>query len=163
LRIILFLMLCNFQISYSLQPSKVLIKHLIRQEGLILKAIPDFNGQPIIGYSHHDKNIKLGDSITKKEAVKLLRKDLRKISTKINKTGTKLTQQQFDILCSLLYNIGTFSGSDTYKLILKSPNNILIKDKIKEYCYARDKKGHKIWSNNLFIRHYIEAEYYFSK
>lgn len=156
-------MLCNFQLLYSLQPSKVLIKHLQRSEGLILKAIPDFNGQPIIGYSHHDKNIKFGDSITKKDAVKLLRQDLRKISTKINKTNTKFTQQQFDVLCSLLYNIGTFSSSDTYRLIISDPNNPLIKDRIKEYCYARNKKGHKIWSTNLFIRHYVEAEYYFSK
>lgn len=69
-----------------------------------------WNGYKYIGYSHL---ISIGDglsnveSITKKEAVELLKKDIKKIEKQLNKhIEVEITQNQFDALVSLVYDIG---------------------------------------------------------
>jgi len=78
-------------------------------EGLRLKVYLDVVGIPTIGYGHV---LLPGESfpngITKVEAVELLRKDMSKAEKAINDwVNVPLTQNQFDALCSLVFNIGT--------------------------------------------------------
>lgn len=87
--------------------AKTLIK---KSRKLLLVPSPLWNGCTYIGYSHL---VKVGDGlsdvqkITKKGSEELLDKDLKRISKQLSKKITKdLTQNQFDALVSLVYDIG---------------------------------------------------------
>lgn len=77
-------------------------------EGLRLQAYPDGNGYAI-GYGHHIlPNENFGSSISQQTAVQLLQNDLAAVAQVINSSVlVPLTQQQFDALASLVYNIGS--------------------------------------------------------
>lgn len=88
---------------------------------LIKKKV--WNNRYALGYSHiiltGDINNKL-ESISKKESLKLLRSDLEKISKKLNTVlKVDLTQNQFDALISLVYDIGfkTFLASGLIEML----------------------------------------------
>ena len=76
-------------------------------EGLVLKAyLPTPNDKWTIGYGH-TKGVKPGDVITEEQAELLLREDLDWVEDCINKyVKVPLTQNQFDALASLVFNIG---------------------------------------------------------
>jgi lysozyme len=72
-----------------------------------------------IGYGT-TKNVKQGDTINEEEAKVLLRLDLMEAADAIcDWVDVPLTQNQFDALCSLVYNIGrnAFKGSTLLKLL----------------------------------------------
>jgi|SRR5215213_4967212 len=75
-------------------------------EGLRLEAYKDGGGVPTIGYGH-TKNVKMGDKITKYEALKFLREDMKESVDDVNKlVKVPLTQNQFDVLCDFVFNLG---------------------------------------------------------
>ena len=80
---------------------------LIKQfEGLRLKAYKCPADVWTIGYGH-TKTVKPDMVITEVEAGKLLLKDLAWVEAAVNKHVTSpLTQQQYDALCSFIYNVG---------------------------------------------------------
>lgn len=62
-----------------------------------------------IGYGHYGPDVKEGQTITKEEATKLLQQDVQTAENELNqliKQNVLLTQNQFDALCSLVFNIG---------------------------------------------------------
>lgn len=60
-----------------------------------------------IGYGHAGPDVKPNQTITKKAARELLRKDLRTSAKAVRKgVKVKLNQEQFDALCSFVYNVG---------------------------------------------------------
>lgn len=62
-----------------------------------------------IGYGHYGPDVKEGQTITKEEATELLQKDVQTAENELNqliKQNVLLTQNQFDALCSLVFNIG---------------------------------------------------------
>ena len=62
-----------------------------------------------IGYGHYGPDVKEGQTITKDEATKLLQQDVQTAENELNqliKQNVLLTQNQFDALCSLVFNIG---------------------------------------------------------
>lgn len=73
-------------------------------EGLSLKAYPDAAGYSI-GYGHY--GAKPGDVITREEADRLFDVDAVKYETAVSLATPNATQQQFDAMTSLAYNIGT--------------------------------------------------------
>ena len=78
-------------------------------EGCRLKAYKCPAGVLTIGYGHTGKDVKAGMTITKAQAVDLLRKDIakfEKIVAKYNKTY-KWNQNQFDALVSFAFNVGS--------------------------------------------------------
>lgn len=78
---------------------------LIKQlEGLRLQAYPDGNGYSV-GYGHH--GVPAGTVITEQQAHQLLLQDLPPRERAVNNLHAQLTQNQFDALVSLAYNIGT--------------------------------------------------------
>ncbi|MCB8448207.1 lysozyme [Klebsiella aerogenes] len=94
------------------------ITKLKREEGERLKAYPDSRGIPTIGVGHtgnvDGKPVTLGMSITADKSSELLRADLRWVEDAISSlVRVPLTQNQYDALCSLIFNIGksAFSGS----------------------------------------------------
>lgn len=84
-------------------------------EGLSLKAYPDAAGYSI-GYGHY--GAKAGDVITAAEAERLFDQDVAKYEAAVSLTTPRATQQQFDAMTSLAYNIGTagFAGSTVARL-----------------------------------------------
>lgn len=95
---------------------------IIKQfEGLRLETYLDAVNVPTIGYGHTGSEVKLGQTIDGKEAARLLRQDCKECEDVINSVvKTPLTQNQFDALCSFIYNLG--SGAFKSSTLLKRLN-----------------------------------------
>lgn len=93
------------------------IDFLKRQEGEKLSAYKDTRGIPTIGVGHaglvDGKPVAMGMTITKEKSSDLLRFDLQWTERAINSANVTLNQNQYDALCSLVFNIGAaaFNGS----------------------------------------------------
>ena len=92
-----------------------------------------------IGYGHYGKDVGENQTITKEDALKLLKKDMKRFETKVMKYNNcyNFTQNEFDALVSFAYNVGnidrlTAKGTRTKKeiadamlLYIKSGGNVL--------------------------------------
>lgn len=92
-----------------------------------------------IGYGHYGKDVEEKQSITKDQAIKLLKKDIKRFETKVMKYNDcyNFTQNEFDALVSFAYNVGnidqlTAKGTrskkeiaDAMLLYVKSGGNVL--------------------------------------
>lgn len=92
-----------------------------------------------IGYGHYGKDVEENQSITKEQALNLLKKDMKRFETKVMKYNDcyNFTQNEFDALVSFAYNVGnidqlTAKGTRTKKeiadamlLYIKSGGNVL--------------------------------------
>ena len=92
-----------------------------------------------IGYGHYGKDVGEKQTITKEEALTLLKKDMKRFETKVMKYNNyyNFTQNEFDALVSFAYNVGnidqlTAKGTRTKKeiadamlLYIKSGGNVL--------------------------------------
>ena len=77
-----------------------------------------------IGYGHYGKDVDEKQTITKEDALKLLKKDMKRFETKVMKYNDcyNFTQNEFDSLVSFAYNVGnidqlTAKGTRTKKEI----------------------------------------------
>lgn len=80
-----------------------------------------------IGYGHYGKDVDEKQTITKDEALLLLKKDMKRFETKVMKYNDcyNFTQNEFDALVSFAYNVGnidqlTVKGTRTKKEIADS-------------------------------------------
>ena len=93
---------------------------LIRQfEGLRMSAYKDAVGIPTIGYGT-TKGVKMGQTITKDEAERLLLEDAQRFADHVKAlVKVPLNQNQTDALVSFVYNVGpaAFGKSTMLKLI----------------------------------------------
>lgn len=92
-----------------------------------------------IGYGHYGKDVVENQTITKEEALILLKKDIKRFETKVMKYNNcyNFTQNEFDALVSFAYNVGnidqlTAKGTRTKKeiadamlLYIKSGGSVL--------------------------------------
>lgn len=92
-----------------------------------------------IGYGHYGKDVEENQTITKKEALLLLKNDVKRFESKVMKYNDcyNFTQNEFDALVSFAYNVGnidqlTAKGTRTKKeiadamlLYIKSGGNVL--------------------------------------
>lgn len=92
-----------------------------------------------IGYGHYGKDVDEKQTITKEDALALLKKDMKRFETKVMKYNNcyNFTQNEFDALVSFAYNVGnidqlTAKGIRTKKeiadamlLYIKSGGNVL--------------------------------------
>lgn len=90
-----------------------------------------------IGYGH-TAGVKAGDRCTREEAAKWLEEDLKPVEDFLNRSGVKLTQQQFDALASFAYNVGlrAFIGSTLWRKVKAEPNDGTIRQEFKKWIYA---------------------------
>ena len=89
-----------------------------RFEGLELEAYQDVAGVWTIGYGHTGDDARLGARITEARAEDLLREDVARFERALaNALPPDTTQEQFDALVSLAYNIGAaaFLGSTAFR------------------------------------------------
>lgn len=91
-------------------------------EGLRLKAYQDSVGVWTIGIGH-TKDVKAGDVITYQQAINFLYQDIKEAETAVNRmvrVFDVLTQNQYDALVSLVYNIG--AGNFQNSTVLRETN-----------------------------------------
>lgn len=107
------------------------IKLIKELEGCRLAAYDDFSGKTVgrndivkgtltIGVGHTGKDVVKGLVISSERARELLKSDLKNVEKTINEVvKVSLTQNQYDALCSFVFNIGcgAFRGSTMLRLI----------------------------------------------
>lgn len=117
------------------------LKLIISFEGFCPKATKAVKTEKYytIGYGHYGKDVDEKQTITKEEALSLLKKDMKRFETKVMKYNNcyNFTQNEFDALVSFAYNVGnidklTAKGTRTKKeiadamlLYIKSGGNVL--------------------------------------
>ena len=75
-------------------------------EGCVLTAYQDANGVWTIGYGH-TQGVSAGITITQKQAQAFLESDVQMAAQCVDgKVGPRVTQNQFDALCSFVFNVG---------------------------------------------------------
>ena len=133
---------------------------LIRQfEGLRLTAYRCPSGIWTIGYGH-TSNVHKGDTITQSQADEYLRQDIEPIEAYLNNQQLNISQNQFDALTSLIFNIGipAFSRSTLLKLIKANPDDPAITAQFLRWIYSDGKP-----LPGLQRRRTEEAKLYFLK
>lgn len=112
-----------------------------------------------IGYGH-TSGVNSGDVITAMEGERLLRHDLTYAEAVVNDQRVVLSQNQFDALVSLVFNIGSgnFAKSTLLRKLRQNPNDPSIADEFKRWKYA----GGKVLPG-LVKRRNDEAQLYFEK
>lgn len=117
------------------------LKLIIDFEGFCPKATKAVKTEKYytIGYGHYGKDVDENQTITKEDALSLLKKDMKRFETKVMKYNDcyNFTQNEFDALVSFAYNVGnidrlTAKGTRTKKeiadamlLYIKSGGNVL--------------------------------------
>lgn len=132
-------------------------------EGLCLTAYRCQAGVLTIGYGH-TANVKIGDSISQQTADSYLMCDLHRTQMFINKfVRAELNQNQYDALCSLVFNIGV--GNFERSTLLKKLNNNDFVGAANEFsCWNKIRKnGELVVSNGLIKRRYEEQQLFSSQ
>lgn len=82
--------------------------HLLKlHEGLRLSAYTDSAGVWTIGWGHTGPDVQPGTKISEAEAEEFLREDLQLVERMVrHRIMTHLSQNEFDALVSLVYNLG---------------------------------------------------------
>lgn len=111
-----------------------------------------------IGYGH-TRNVKLGQTCTVAEAEQMLAEDIAIAEKAVNTIKQELTQNQYDSLVSLCFNIGNenFKTSTLYKKVNADPNDSTIKGEFVRWVWCKKKK-----SKGLTRRRIEEAKIYFN-
>jgi len=133
-------------------------------EGCELEAYPDpATGKDpwTIGFGHTGPEVKPGLIITKEQAQQWLKEDMEHSAYSICRLlpKTKLSDNQFSALCSLVFNIGVgnFRSSSVFKHLSmgrykQASDSILLWDK------AKNSKGEKVALAGLTRRRKAEKE-----
>lgn len=139
------------------------IKFIGEEEGCVLHPYLDSVKRATIGYGstywENGQPVRMTDKpITKARAILLFHTTLKRYEAQVNKSITKvITQNQFDALVSLCYNIGTngFAGATVVKKVNVNPLDPAIKYWIEAW---RNAGGEPI----LYGRRKRETALYFS-
>lgn len=98
-------------------PSQNFYKLLEQLEGLKLKAYLDSAGIATIGIGTirypDGTQVRMGETCTKEQAYEWAKYDAEKKAVKLNQLISNITQNQFDALLLLMYNIGVGALADS--------------------------------------------------
>lgn len=126
-------------------------------EGLSLDAYLCPAGVWTIGYGH-TLGVHAGMHITDQEARRLLIEDLFPVEVFISHLDLGLSQNRFDALCSLAFNIGLkrFASSTLLSKVKNNASDLSIGREFKRWIYAGGKK-----MEGLLIRRGAESKLYY--
>ena len=141
-----------------MKSSELLINKIIEFEGCKLKAYKCPAGIWTIGVGH-TKGVKQGQTITKEQAMTLLKGDLLPCENYVNNLRVCKTQGQFESLVSFSFNLGTaaLGRSTLLKYIRQGKEEQYIRN---EFAKWVNSKGERL--KGLVIRRAWEADRYFS-
>ena len=142
-----------------MKSSELLINKIIEFEGCKLTAYKCPAGVWTIGVGH-TKGVKQGQTITKAQAMSLLKGDLLPCENYVNNLGVCKTQGQFDSLVSFSFNLGTaaLGRSTLLKYIRQGKPEQYIRGEFAKWV----KSGGKTLAG-LVKRRAWEADRYFGK
>ena len=125
-----------------MKTSEILKTQLKSFEGLLLVATEDVGGVLTIGYGHTGKDVSVGDRISEYWAEELLKRDLEKVESQVNRLGVARTQGQFDALVSFVFNlgIGRLLHSTLLRVIRNGGSKSQIQREFKKWVYAGGKR-----------------------
>ncbi len=129
-----------------------------RYEGCVLKAYRCPAGVLTIGYGHTG-GVREGQVITRKEADEYLKRDVKAVETCISTAvQSRLSQNQFDALCSFTFNVGcgNFLRSTLLKKIKVNPSDPAIRAEFAKWVHAKS-----VVLPGLVKRRKEEADLYF--
>ena len=135
------------------------IELIKRHEGFRNKAYKCPADVWTIGYGH-TRGVNNGDVITEMEGERFLRQDLAHAEAVVNSQRVDLTQNQFDALVSLVFNIG--SGNFTRSTLLRKVK-VNANDPTIAYEFSRWKYGGGKVLPGLVKRRKDETDLYFEK
>ena len=102
---------------------------IIATRPLYMEKVKLWNGDDYLGYCHRisvSDQLRKIDKLSKKESISLLEKDIKRISSQLNKhLVTNVTQNQFDALVSLVYDIGIKALVTDELFILLNKNKLI--------------------------------------
>ena len=130
---------------------------IISFEGFCPKAYKCLESEKYytIGYGHYGKDVKKTDTITKENAIDLLKKDLLVFESKVNKYNKYgFSQNEFDALVSFAYNVGSIDGL--------TKGGTRTKEEIAKCITLYNKSGGKV-INGLKKRREKEKELFLTK
>ncbi len=122
-------------------------------------------GVPTIGYGStmwtDGRKVRLGQTISMQDAEKLMAYFLANV---IHFIPDNVNQNQFDALCSFIYNVGiaNFRKSTLLRKVKENPDDLDIRDEFMKWTLHR-KNGQLVQSNGLRNRRKEEADLYFQK
>ena len=126
-------------------------------EGCKLFTYRDSVGVATIGYGH-TKGVKMGQAITQKQADEYLRADLLECEKALNECNVNFRQEQFDSLCSWIFNlgIGAFKKSTMLVRIQTGASDVAVTDQLVRWYHAGGKpllglKRRRIAEANMFL------------
>ena len=142
-----------------MKSSELLINKIIEFEGCKLTAYKCPAGVWTIGVGH-TKGVKQGQTITKAQAMTLLKGDLLPCENYVNNLGVCKTQGQFDALVDFAFNLGTaaLGRSTLLKYIRAKKPEQYIRE---EFAMWVNSKGMRL--KGLVIRRAWEADRYYGK
>lgn len=125
-----------------MKTSEIMKTQLKSFEGLLLVATEDVGGVLTIGYGHTGKDVSEGDRISEYWAEELLKRDLEKVESQVNRLGVARTQGQFDALVSFVFNlgIGRLLHSTLLRVIRNGGSKSQIQREFKKWVYAGGKR-----------------------
>jgi lysozyme len=141
------------------------VKLIEDSEGFEPEMYHDSAGLPTIGYGTLIDTIEeqylMTATITKDEALALLLKEMTGMEKQLNVmlSGVDITQNQYDALCSFVYNlgIGALRQSTLFRKLKVNPNDPTIEYEFTRWCHC---DGEVLVG--LVIRRQKEADLYFS-
>ena len=143
-------------------PSQNCIDLIKKFEGFRANSYLDAAGIPTIGYGStmwtDGRKVRLGQTVTLQDAEKLLAYYLSNVILFV----PEVTQNKFDAMCSLIYNIGlpNFRKSTLLKKVKENPDDLSIRDEFMKWTMAR-KNGQLVSLPGLVRRRKAEADLYF--
>ena len=137
-----------------------------RYEGCKLAAYKDSVGVWTIGWGN-TSHAKAGMTITQQQADKYLVEDLAVAEKCLNSLGVTLKQNQFDALCSFIFNlgVGNFNSSTMKKYIVAKCSDIDVTDQMVKWCNAGGRpllglKKRRVAEANMYLgytKYYVDA------
>lgn len=118
------------------------IEFIIKEEGEVLTAYICPAGVLTIGVGHTGKDVKSGMKISKEQSRELLKNDLIRFESSVNRNiKVNLTQNKFDALVSFAFNVGTgnFETSTLLKKINTSAPIEEIEEQFRRWIHAGKK------------------------
>ena len=142
-----------------MKSSELLINKIIEFEGCKLQAYKCPAGVWTIGVGH-TKGVKQGQTITKAQAMTLLKGDLLPCENYVNNLGVCKTQGEFDSLVDFVFNLGTaaLGRSTLLKYIRAKKPEQYIREEFGKWVNS---KGMRL--KGLVIRRQWEADRYYGK
>lgn len=142
-----------------MKSSELLLNKIIEFEGCKLTAYKCPAGVWTIGVGH-TKGVKQGQTITKAQAISLLKGDLLPCENYVNNLGVCKTQGEFDSLVDFVFNLGTaaLGRSTLLKYIRAKKTEQYIREEFAKWVNANG-----VRLKGLVIRRQWEADRYFGK